>query len=668
MPGTAAGAASLPRIDLKVLVVTDGTPWVQAIQQQLSLEGVPITVVDLGNPSRTAITTAFLSDQLPGGIPHAKFQAVVLPGDAPPGLSAAEQATLSTFETSFGIRQVDSYVYPNANVGLNAPVYAGSLDGTAATATQAARFDAMRYLNGLVAFDGAAGGGGSYGYLATTLPDDPATGRHFEPYLTAPAPSGSTSPGSTAVLGGVFTRGGREQLVLTFAYSSYQQQFRTIAHGIVTWMTRGVHLGNWRNYFTTHIDDVFGGDGRWSHVGKCTPDSGDCAAGVPVTAPIRMVPADVTATVAWQQQNDYTLDLLYNGGASVEAGGSADKLTASLLANRYAFRWVNHTYSHPYLGCQQDFTVIPWRCRTDASGKVVWVSQSAINSQIADNIRFATSRALPIRPNELVTGEHSGTRILPQQSLDNPNLATALTSNNIRWLGLDASRESAQRQIGSALGLPRHPINVFYNVATAREETSEYNWIYTSKANGGSGVCENNPTATCIAPLDLATGWASYILPLQVRIALGYVLANDPRPFYMHQSNLAEDRLALQTTQAILVAYRAVFAANTPVVNQTMTDAGTVLQRQAAWEQTRNAGTVNAYVQGNVVTVTGPAGTLVPLTAPTDTKTGVNTFGQAYGGERSTYATLGSSGTSLTLPAALGSRPATAARLDVATG
>ncbi len=129
----------------------------------------------------------------------------MLPGDAPPGLSAAEQATLSTFETSFGIRQVDSYVYPNANVGLNAPVYAGSLDGTAATATQAARFDAMRYLNGLVAFDGAAGGGGSYGYLATTLPDDPATGRHFEPYLTAPAPSGSTSPGSTAVLGGVFT-------------------------------------------------------------------------------------------------------------------------------------------------------------------------------------------------------------------------------------------------------------------------------------------------------------------------------------------------------------------------------------------------------------------------------------------------------------------------------
>ncbi len=36
-----AAAATAPRVDLGVLVVTDGNPWVEAIRQQLSSEGVP---------------------------------------------------------------------------------------------------------------------------------------------------------------------------------------------------------------------------------------------------------------------------------------------------------------------------------------------------------------------------------------------------------------------------------------------------------------------------------------------------------------------------------------------------------------------------------------------------------------------------------------------------
>src|SRR6476620_4526852 len=40
-----AAAATLSRVDLKVLVVTDGTPWVEAIRQELVTEGVAATVV-----------------------------------------------------------------------------------------------------------------------------------------------------------------------------------------------------------------------------------------------------------------------------------------------------------------------------------------------------------------------------------------------------------------------------------------------------------------------------------------------------------------------------------------------------------------------------------------------------------------------------------------------
>lgn len=640
-PASAAGA---PMVMLNVLVVTDGSPWVEDVRQQLASEGVPTTIVDLNSTTRPIITPLYLADQLPDGTPRAKFQGVVLPSDQPTKLQSTELSALASYEQTYSVRQVDGYVWPNPGVGLNPPSWSGSLDGITATATASARADSFRYLNGPVPFDAPAPNvTKAYGYLTSPQPDDPSTGAHFEPYLTAPIP-GSTMTGTLA---GVYTKSGRQQLVFTLTSNYYLGQFRYLAHGIVDWVTKGVHLGYWRNYFSTHIDDLFSADSRWSQVGKCTPGEGDCVAGVPPTNPIRMTPADVTNAVTWQQQNAYQLDFLFNGAGSDQAP-QPDPLTTSLLANENQFMWMNHTYTHAFLGCVQDFTVIPWRCQTDASGNIIWVNKQTINGEIQKNLSFAAAHGIPLRPNELTGGEHSGTFILPQQPQDNPNFVQSITQNGIGWLGLDASREPNQRQVGSALGVPRHPINVFYNVSTAQDEVSEYNWIYTSKANGGSGICEAQPqTTTCITPLDLNTGWQSYILPLQVQITLGYVTANDPRPYYMHQSNLADDRLALQAVGSILSAYRNVFAANTPALDQIMTDAGIVLQKQGAWNQAQQGGQVSGYVQGNTVTITGPGGTSVPVTAPAGTA-----FGSAYAGEQSGWTTLGATPTTVVLPTA----------------
>jgi hypothetical protein len=55
------------------------------------------------------------------------------------------------------------------------------------------------------------------------------------------------------------------------------------------------------------------------------------------------------------------------------------------------------------------------------------------------------------------------------------------------------------------------------------------------------------------------------------------------------------------------------------------------------------------------VTVSGPPGTLVPVTAPAGTRSGSAggaVFGQPYGGQRSAYVTLGAQTLKLTLPAA----------------
>ncbi len=193
------------------------------------------------------------------------------PGPGTPALTPDEHAALAAFEQQFGVREVDAFTFPGAAVGLNTPTYAGPLDGVTATLSPAATGDAFRHLTGPVRFeDNDPAVTESFGYLSTPLPDDPATGSHFEPFLTAAAP-GTATP---AVLAGVYHRGGREQLVLPFAFNYHQLQFRVLAHGVVDWLTRGVHLGYWRNYLTVHIDDLFSADARWSTVGHCTPGEG----------------------------------------------------------------------------------------------------------------------------------------------------------------------------------------------------------------------------------------------------------------------------------------------------------------------------------------------------------------------------------------------------------
>ena len=157
--------------------------------------------------------------------------------------------------------------------------------------------------------------------------------------------------------------------------------------------------------------------------------------------------------------------MLFNGGGVEEAGGPGEPLTAALLANKAQLRWVNHTFDHPNL---------------DAS------SQAQIGAQIAQNNAFAQTHALPgYNPAELVTGEHSGIGTSNPFVAANPNMAPALTAQGVTSIGADNSRESGQRQVGSALTLPRYPMNVFYNVSTWADQLDEYDWLYLDR-NGGA--------------------------------------------------------------------------------------------------------------------------------------------------------------------------------------
>lgn len=389
----------------------------------------------------------------------------------------------------------------------------------------------------------------------------------------------------------------------------------------------------------------------WSIEGNCTIGT-DCDPELyPDDAPgarIRMTADDVTFLSTWQRASGIKLDMTYNAVGTVEErqrSGGTDQLERALLARKGEMRWISHTYTHKYLGCIQDFSTTPWACATDSAGNIRYLPRADIGQEIWQNCLYGWNNRLPNQDDTvLVTGQHSGLKTAPQMSVDNPNLAGALRDTTIRWVASDASREKDIRQIGPATTVPRYPMNVFYNNAFKDQAVDEYNWIYTARADGGSGICEDNPaTTTCIAPLDTATAYDSYIVPLEARIALGHVLGNDPRPHFAHQANLTGERILYPVIDQMNASYRDLFADNTPLLNPTMQAAGAELVRQADWRAQQGA--VQATLRGSTLTLrnTGSRIVQVPVTVPEGSRTAGwfgRAFGSSYAGQRSEYTML----------------------------
>lgn len=587
-----------PRIDLRVLLVTDGSPTMAAYQDRLTREGMPFEVLDLRIEGRAKVDEDYLTTVDPQA-PHGDFHGVILPSAAPKGLSADELEALHRYESSFGVRQISAYVAPGAEHGMRPPHFSGEIDGMDVHVTDVARAGDFGYVLPTVRLDDAdVAVTETYGYLAEA--EDPE-GSAVTPLVTATV-AGS---GRAGILTGIFTDGSREELFNTFASNQYQHHFKVLAHGQLEWLTRGTHLGHYGNFFSVHSDDVLMADAQWNPEDNCTYahtcEEGAVADGSVSVA--RMIAADVDYLRTWQRDWSFQVDLAFNGAGSDKETiqtGHPDPLLDAFRRSPSEFRWINHTYSHLDLSCvpPRDSSQ-PAKCAPDAAGTVDYVTQETILREITANIDFAVHSDIPLDVSSVITGEHSGLSSLPSVPEDNPHLSSALAKAGIDWIASDASREREQRPIGPALTVPRYPMNIFYNVTTEAQEVDEYNWIYTARADGGSGMCEDGPgPATCVAPLPIETGFASHIVPAEARLALGHVLDNDPRPHYVHQSNQTDDRILYPVLETVLSSYRRIFADNTPLIVPTMAEAGAVLRDQAAWN--RGGVATGIYWKGHV--------------------------------------------------------------------
>jgi hypothetical protein len=620
-----AGAASVPhagqRVDMRMLLLANdaGDANIAAWQDNLKREGVPF---DLITGATTLTATTFADGD------RAKYQGVIVSGPdgtaggVPAQFSAAEFELLWAFERKFGIRQLDVNAYPGPPLGLNFPGSTGTLDGQTATLTAAglAQFPSLK---GPVPFEDLSPSV-SESFGASATPCDGVA------VATCNATSFETilqSPSGASLVGVAQTKDGREEMVSTFTGNQFQLHNGLLRHGMLSWVTRGIHLGLDRSYLSVDVDDVFLPDDKWNPTTNTTPE--DTAPG---QQDLRMTAGDVTRLVQWQNANNVKLNMLFNGAGvadAQDANGGVDALFNAFMTNKAQFPWVNHTFEHLNLN-------------------PTTITGAQIQAQISQNNQFAQTNTLPgYNRAELVTGEHSGIGTSNPVTAPNPNMAAALTAQGVTTIGADNSRETGQRQLGSALTLPRYPMNVFYNVSTWADQLDEYDWLYlaSTAAPAGRGNCTNSATMTCFtAPVTQAQ-----FIDREASAVVRHMLGNDPRPHYAHQTNLMSDSTnpnIANKGDGILYAvigeavtrYRAYF--KTPFQQPGQTALTQELRRQTAWTATVAANQVTGFIQDGKVNIVSTVARDVPITG--------TTTGALYGGQLSGWTAM-TAGQTLTL-------------------
>jgi hypothetical protein len=577
---------SKPRESLRMMLAVLGAdgrePALHAWTVGLRRAGVPFTVVAMQDREQRS---SFLS-----GFAEGAFQAlIVADGEILDQMQGtADGEVLQAAERRFGTRRLVAYSSPTAARGLRPAGTAGPLDDVTARLTESGRH-VFPYLRGEVAMDP-----GSWAQRAL-----PRLGQSFEPLLV--------DPGGAVLLGIHRFRDGREEMVQTFAVNGHQSQAQLLRPGQIRWLTRGLHLGCERVYLPLHVDDVLLPNHAWDLTRHATDDSAAAAR--------RMTAADGLRALEWARSCGLRLDLVCNGYGSdrqaAVSGSGSDDLLEVLRAGKDAVGWVNHTYSHLLL--------------YDAGA-------AAVDEQIDLNLEWARRTGVELEPDALVTGAHSGLgdlSVTPPQS-PNASLVAAIEARGIRFVGCDASRSYPTGgnggealagelfRVGGAVAVPRHPLPLPYDAVSSDEALDRL------RHHGGGDDAS----------------WESVVARESARV-LSTMLSNDPRPHYCHQSNLigapgtaGEQTLLAGLVDAVCRRYRGAVAANTPILQPTMSESGRLLERDIAWRSAVEDGSLRAFTDGAQVRIeNGADGELsAPLTG--------TTTGESYAGTRSGWLTV----------------------------
>ena len=147
-------------------------------------------------------------------------------------------------------------------------------------------------------------------------PSSPTYGYEATPLSTANVDTLVSGPNASSMLGIYTAPDGRQIMYQTFDENPYMLQSELLRHGELAWLTRDTFFGTERNYLETDIDDTFLSDDAWSISGNAT--TGAHSTDYNPADALREVPSDVVTAAQWSAAHGFRIDMLFNGGGSVQ--------------------------------------------------------------------------------------------------------------------------------------------------------------------------------------------------------------------------------------------------------------------------------------------------------------------------------------------------------------
>jgi len=360
-----------------------------------------------------------------------------------------------------------------------------------------------------------------------------------------------------------------------------------------------------------------------------------------------------------------------------------DDLVANLQSYQQYFHWISHTYNHP--------TTLNGLHKSDVYGDLVNNPPTDdIDLEVLTNL-FVASGAKGLNldndPSDVGLKQLTFTDFNPSNMItpgvtglnDTAGVPSYLNEDGIQYVVTDTSvtgqinnGPNPSPNVGIANSyatgiyeVPRHPNDIFYNVANWADDQAEFVCIYSYY------VPPNSPPGTLPAPYPpFNTFSAAQILDFVSSSFVVNMLMGDMDPEMFHQPDLhfSDNYLSLSaapvpagltgitsphvsslitdTYDQTFNKYEAVY--NLPVLTPTLDQLGVLMQNRNSFNVSGvTASIVGAGTETPTITVTVPSSTTMPAVIPI---TGLNSVGaESYGGQHISHISM-TPGQTITLP------------------
>jgi hypothetical protein len=315
-------------------------------------------------------------------------------------------------------------------------------------------------------------------------------------------------------------RDGRERLVVCFTVGANQPTEEVLGYGLVRWATHGVLLGEHRHWLNVDVDD-------WCDLDGTGPVGAAATAGTPIAgaSAVAVARAQERLRSQFPQAGGLTLNLAYNAaGAPAGAPEPTTSRRSALSAPARAFRWVNHTYSHPSMEA---------------------TSYEQSYTEIETNLTEAQRRGLPVDPTVLKTPGYSGLGVLVAAEAADGVVDSGLEASNPRLL--EAARDLGVRYVHGNMSFPSHRPECFNGAIQHPLEPGIVvvpDWPVAIPWSAGTPeeLVRGFTTATPTAPSRRASGHLAYeeIIELEAEVAYRHVIRGSAYTHTLHRANTYE--------------------------------------------------------------------------------------------------------------------------------